>query len=68
MAAHGQDGSKVDTIAKFGKKQLKALDQKTFSDILAEVSAHSKADAAMLTPLVRSYTGIGMYGPSIARA
>jgi hypothetical protein len=39
MAAHGQDGSKVDAIAKFGKKQLKALDQKTFSNILAEVSA-----------------------------
>jgi hypothetical protein len=39
MAAHGQDGSKVDAIAKFGKKQLKALDQKTFSDILEEVSA-----------------------------
>ena len=67
MAAHGQDGSKVDAIAKFGKKRLKALDQKTFSDILAEVNAHSKADSAMLT-LVRSYTGIGMYGSSIARA
>jgi hypothetical protein len=68
MAAHGQDGSKIDAISKFGKKQLEALDQKTFSDILAEVSAHSEADCARLTPLVRSYTGIGMYGPSIARA
>jgi hypothetical protein len=53
MAAHGQDGSKIDAIAKFGKKQLKAFDQKTFSDILAEVSAHSKADSARLTLLVR---------------
>ncbi len=68
MTAHGQDGSKVDAIAKFGKKQLKTLDQKTFSDILAEVSAHSKTDCARLTPLVRSHTGIGMYGPSITRA
>jgi hypothetical protein len=67
MAAHGQDGSKIDAISKFGKKQLEALDQKTFSDILAEVSAYSKADCARLTPLVRSYTGIGMYGPSITR-
>jgi len=68
MAAHGQDGSKIDAIAKFGKKQLKAFDQTTFSDILAEVSEHSRADAAMLTPYFCSYTGIGMYGPSIARA
>ena len=68
MAAHGQDGSKVDAIAKFGKKQLKAFDQKTFSDILAEVSAYSKVDSARLIPAVRSYTGIGMYGPSITRA
>jgi hypothetical protein len=37
MAAHGQDGSKVDAIAKFGKKQLETLDEKTFSEILAEV-------------------------------
>ncbi|KAI9747208.1 MAG: hypothetical protein M4579_007505 [Chaenotheca gracillima] len=37
MAAHGQDGSKIDAIAKFDKKQLKAFDQKTFSDILAEI-------------------------------
>jgi hypothetical protein len=68
MAAHGQDGSKIDAISKFGKKQLDALDQKTFSNILAEVSAHSNADCARLTPLVRSYIGIGMYGPSITRA
>jgi hypothetical protein len=68
MTAHGQDGSKVDAIAKFGKKELKALDEKTFSNILAEVSAHLKAESARLTPLVRSYIGIGMYGPSIARA
>jgi len=38
MAAHGQDRSKIDAISKFGKKQLEALDQKTFSDILAEAS------------------------------
>lgn len=67
IAAHGQDGSKIDAISKFGKKQLEALDQKTFSDILAEVSAHSKADYTRLTTLVRSHTGIGMYRPSIAR-
>ncbi len=68
MTAHGQDGSKVDAIAKFGKKQLKAFDEKTFSDILAEVSAHPGLDSAKLTPHVRSHTGIEMYGPSIARA
>jgi hypothetical protein len=39
MAAHGQDGSKGDAIGTFGTKQLKTLDQKTFSDILVEVSA-----------------------------
>ncbi|KAI0126991.1 vacuolar sorting protein VPS1, dynamin [Xylariales sp. AK1849] len=38
MAAHGQDGSKVDAIAKFGKKQLEAFDQKTFFEILVEAS------------------------------
>lgn len=54
MAAYGQDGLKVDAIAKFDKKQLKAFDQKTFLDILAEVSAKSKADCARFTPLVRS--------------
>lgn len=68
MAAHGQDGSKIDAISKFGKKQLEALDQNPFSDILAEVSVYSKADRARLIPLVRSYTGFGMYGPSNARA
>lgn len=67
MTAHGQDGSKVDAIARFGKKQLKALDEKTFSNILAEVST-IKCRLRHANPLVRSYTGIGMYGPSIARA
>lgn len=68
MTAHGLDGSKVDAIAKFGKRQLKAFDEKTFSDILAEAGAPTKVDSAKLTPHVRSYTGIEMYGPSIARA
>jgi hypothetical protein len=68
MTAHGQDGSKVDAIAKFGKKKLQALDQQTFADILAEVCVHSKADYARLTNRFRLYIGIGMYGPSIARA
>jgi hypothetical protein len=67
MTAHGQDGSKVDAIARFGKKQLKALDEKTFSNILAEVST-IKCRLHYTNPLVCSYTGIGMYGPSIARA
>jgi Sec7-like guanine-nucleotide exchange factor len=38
MTAHGQDDSKVEAIASFGKLQLKALDQAIFSDILAKVS------------------------------
>ena len=67
IAAYWQDGSKIDAISKFGKKQLEALDQRTFLDILAEVSAHLEADSARLTTLVRSHTGIGMYEPSIAR-
>lgn len=67
MVAHGQDGSKVDAIARFGKKQLKTLDQKTFSDILAEVST-IKCRLRHAKSLVHSYTGIGMHGPSIARA
>src|ERR1700753_885864 len=37
IAAHGQDNLKEDTTAKFGKKQLEALDQTTFKNILAEV-------------------------------
>jgi GTPase SAR1 family protein len=41
MAAHGQDASKVDAIAKFGKKAIKSLDEKTFADILAEVRSHT---------------------------
>lgn len=41
MAAHGQDASKVDAIAKFGKKEIKSLDEKTFADILAEVRPHT---------------------------
>lgn len=67
MTAHGQDGSKVDAIARFGKKQLKAFDEKTFSNILAEVST-IKCRLRHANLPVRSYTGIGMYGPSIARA
>lgn len=67
MAAYRQDRSKIDAISKFGKKQLEALDQKTFSDILAKASAHLKADYARLTPLMRSYTGIRIYRPSITR-
>jgi hypothetical protein len=53
MAAHRQDRSKINAISKFGKKQLEALDQKTFLDILAEASAYSKAGCARLTPFVR---------------
>jgi hypothetical protein len=68
MATYRQDGSKIDAISKFSKKQLKALDKKTFLDILAEVSAYLKADYARLTPLMRLYTGIGIYRPSITRA
>jgi hypothetical protein len=67
MAAHRQDGSKIDAIVKFDKKQLKAFDQKTFSDILTEVNEHSRTDAAILTPLFCSYTDIGIYRPSITR-
>ena len=67
IAAHRQDDSKVDAITKFDTRQSKALDQKTFLDILAEVSAHSKADSEILI-LVRLYTGIRIYRPSIARA
>lgn len=68
MAAYGQDGSKIDAILKFGKKQLEALDHQTFSDILVEVRVHSDTDYARLTLPVRSYIGIAIYGPSIARA
>jgi hypothetical protein len=68
MAAYKQDGLKIDAILKFSKKQLEALDKKTFLDILVEVSAHLKADYTRLTPLVRLYTGIGIYRPFIARA
>ena len=68
MAAHRQNRSKIDIILKFSKKQLEALNEKTFLDILVEISAHLKADYIRLTPLVRSYIGIRIYRPSIARA
>ncbi|KAI9803497.1 MAG: hypothetical protein M1825_001840 [Sarcosagium campestre] len=49
MAAHGQDGSKIDAISKFGKKQLEAFDQDTFSDILAESRRQAKQRRTPLT-------------------
>ena len=68
MAAHGQDGSKVDAIAKFGKKEIKSLDEKTFADVLAEVRAHILRGRLYRTdPRLPLYIGIGMYGTSIAR-
>jgi hypothetical protein len=66
MASHGQDSSKIDATVKFGKKQLETLDQKTFSDILAEVIDAQNVGFHRLTAIVH-YTGIGMYGSSIAR-
>ncbi|KAH8588522.1 interferon-induced GTP-binding protein Mx1 [Bisporella sp. PMI_857] len=38
MAAHGQAKSTVDAIAKFGKKQVTSLDEKSFLDLLALAS------------------------------
>jgi hypothetical protein len=37
MAAHGQEQSKADTVAKFGKIQLTNFDEHSFSDLLAKV-------------------------------
>lgn len=67
MTAHGQDDSKADAIARFGKKHLKTLDEKTFSDVLAEVSTINYR-LSNANHLVRLYTGISMHGSSIARA
>jgi hypothetical protein len=66
ITAYGQDDSKVDAIAKFGKMQLKALGQSTFSDILAKVST-IKCKFCYANPLMYLYINIGMYRPSIAR-
>ncbi|KAI9739944.1 MAG: hypothetical protein M1818_005000 [Claussenomyces sp. TS43310] len=38
MAAHDQDDLKVDAISRFGKQELNALDEATFSRILAKAS------------------------------
>jgi hypothetical protein len=37
MAAHGQEQSKTDAIAMFGKVQLTSFDEHSFSDLLAKV-------------------------------
>ena len=37
MAAHGQEQSKADAVAKFGKIQLTSFDEHSFSDLLAKV-------------------------------
>ncbi|KAL2068602.1 hypothetical protein VTL71DRAFT_14939 [Oculimacula yallundae] len=38
MATHGQQKSRADAIAKFGKRQVTSLDERAFSDLLAEAS------------------------------
>ncbi|XMA20789.1 hypothetical protein WAI453_013580 [Rhynchosporium graminicola] len=38
MAIHGQEKSRADAIAKFGKRQVTSLDERAFSDLLAEAS------------------------------
>ncbi|KAL5351057.1 hypothetical protein ACLOAV_004632 [Pseudogymnoascus australis] len=38
MTTHGQEKSKVDAIAKFGKRQLTSLDELAFSDLLSQAS------------------------------
>jgi hypothetical protein len=67
ITAHGQDDSKVNAITSFGKMQLKALDQATFSEILAKVNT-TECKLHHANPFMHLYTGIEMYGPSIARA
>jgi hypothetical protein len=37
MAAHNKETSRVEEIAKFGKRQLTSLDEKSFSELLALV-------------------------------
>lgn len=39
MAAHGQEKSKADTIAKFGKRLITSLNELAFSDLLAQVNS-----------------------------
>lgn len=53
MTAHDQESLKGDARAKFGKKQYEAFDQETFSDILAEVSAHLEEKLRQAEPHVR---------------
>ncbi|KAG9247717.1 P-loop containing nucleoside triphosphate hydrolase protein [Calycina marina] len=38
MAAHGQEQSRVYTVAKFGKRQLTTFDEQSFADLLAKAS------------------------------
>jgi hypothetical protein len=57
MTAYGQDDSKVDAIAKFGEMQLKALDQNTFSDILAKVST-IKCEFRYANPLIHRHWNV----------
>jgi GTPase SAR1 family protein len=37
MAAHSQETSRTDGIAKFGKRQLTSLDEGSFAELLAQV-------------------------------
>ena len=36
MAAHSQETSRADAIAKFGKKLVTSLDEGSFSELLAQ--------------------------------
>ena len=37
MAAHNQETSRADEIAKFGKRQLASLDEESFAELLTQV-------------------------------
>jgi hypothetical protein len=58
----------VDAIAKFGKKEMMSLDEKTFAEILAEVRAHTlRCKLRQTNHRLRLYIGIEVYGTAVAR-
>jgi GTPase SAR1 family protein len=62
MAAHSQETSRADAIAKFGKRQLTSLDEKFFSELLAQVKKSYSHHVSSI--MICVITGFRVYGPS----
>jgi len=67
MATHGQEKSKVDAIAKFGKKQITSLDEHSFSDLLAQVKVPNGISGLLFLLLIFSQASECMGLPCAGR-